>query len=218
MLPRTFGLLTTSLVTLAVATSPATASTTDEVAAGQSIAAQLQSGQATCRGLTSTQFEHLGEYAMQRAVGSPAAHKALDAHLNATMGAAHADQMHQLLGRTYAGCASGTAGGSGVGAGMGPGMMGGYGYGGLRNWGAMMRAPDWRWMYDGSWQHMTRGQWRALAQTMMGGDSSFTSDNGGWSPWAVVGVTLAGIALVAGAAVALVRRPWRRHGPRPHAA
>lgn len=215
MLPRTFARLASSLVMLALAAVPATASMTGEVAAGQAVAAQLQSGQVTCRSLTSTQFEHLGEYAMQRAVGSPSAHEALDAHMDAMMGAANADQMHQLLGRTYAGCAGGTAGGSGFGEGMGPGMMGGYG--GLRSWGAMMSAPGWRWMYDGSWQQMTSGQWRQLARSMMGSDVSFSS-GGGWSPWAIVGVTLAGVAVLAAAAAALLARRWRGHRPGAHAA
>lgn len=105
MAPRLTVLLTTGLVLVALCAATAAASQTGEVTAGQGGAARLQSGRANCRSLTKTQFEHLGEYAMQRAVGSPAAHRALDAHLSAMMGSQDANQMHQLLGRTYAGCA-----------------------------------------------------------------------------------------------------------------
>ncbi len=217
MTPRVTGLVATLVAALTLAATPALASLSDEVAAGQSVASGLQSGRVTCNGLTRSDFEHLGEYVMERMVGSRSVHAAMNARMEQMMGSENADRMHALLGRTYAGCASATAGTGGGMMGSG-GMMGGTG-GGIMGWGAMMGSSTWSWMHNGSWQHMSRGQWQQLANSMMGGNVSFSSGDG-WSTGAVVGVVLGSLLLGALLAVVLVlvRRRWRHHPPGASAA
>jgi hypothetical protein len=69
-------------------------------------------------------------------------------------------------------------------------------------------------MHDGSWQHMSRGDWQQLATTMMGAGSS-SGSGGGWSTWAALAAVFGGFALVALIVVAVLRRPKRRHLPGP---
>jgi hypothetical protein len=204
------------LATLAAAlllAGPAIAALSSEVSAGQAVAARLQSGQATCSALTSTEFEHLGEYVMERTLGSRAVHQAMNARMDRMMGQQNADRMHERLGREYAGCASS----SGV-AGSGPGMMSGGGMmgsgggmmgsgGGIAVWGAMMSSPNWSWMRDGSWRHMDQGQWQRLGHRMLGG-MMFAPTSGGWSPWVIIAIALAAAAAIGtGYVVGTHRRP-----------
>ena len=71
---------------LAFGASSAYASLSDEVNAGKTIAARVDAGTATCKNLSTTDFEHLGEYVMERMVGSRAAHEAMNARMDAIMG------------------------------------------------------------------------------------------------------------------------------------
>ena len=186
--------------------SPAFASLSGEVSAGQAVAAQVQIGKASCDTLSDTQFEHLGEYVMDRMVGSRAAHEAMNARMTEAIGAQNTHRMHEVMGRRFAGCA--TAGAT-AGVPMGPGMMGGgSGYGG--GWG-MMSGSGWSWMHNGTWQRMSQSQWRQLAGTMMG--ARYTSGHHGWSTGAVVAVVMGALLLGALLAVLLVRRPWHRRPP-----
>jgi hypothetical protein len=191
------------------------ASLIDEVNAGDALAARVDSRAATCNDLSSAEFEHLGEYVMDRMVGSRATHEAMDARMDTMMGSQNADRMHELLGRNYAGCAATSSGGNLVGPGMmGTGMMGGAG-GGMMSWGAMMSSSAWNWIHDGTWQHMTRSQWHQHAWRMMG--SGVTFDSGGWSLGAVLALIF-GSALLGGALVAVgMRLPRRRRPTHPHA-
>lgn len=195
--------------TLAVAATPAFAALSDEASAGQVIAARVDAGTATCNSLSPSDFEHLGEYVMERMVGSPSAHEAMNARMEAMMGGATADRMHEALGRRYVGCATTTTG-SGVGM-MGGGSM----MGGPRGWGAMMGA-DYSWMRNGSWQNMNHADWQRVAGQMMGG-GGITNTGGGWSTGAVVVVVLGGLVL-GGLLVFVglrVRRRDRPSGPAP---
>ena len=205
MSARLLAVFVAGLVAAMVVVAPAFASLSDEVSAGQAVAAQLQSGTASCDGLSDTQFEHLGEYVMDRMVGSRAAHEAMNARMTQAIGAENTDRMHQLMGRRFAGC---TAGGATAGVPMGPWMMGGSGAGG--GWG-MMSGSGWDWMHNGSWQHMSESQWRQLAGTMMG--ARYTSGHHGRSTGAVVAVVLGALLLGALLAVLVVRRPWQRRPP-----
>ena len=202
-------LLATVFAALLLAAAPALASLADEVAAGQATAGQLQSGTATCKTLSSSDFDHLGEYVMEHMAGSRSVHTAMNARMDETMGSENSDRMHELLGRSYAGCATGTSST----APMGPGMMGGSS-GGVSGWGAMMSSSAWSWMHDGSWQHMNRTDWQQLATTMMGTGLSFGSGDG-WSTWAVLAAVFGGLVLVAVITVAVLRGPWRGHPPGP---
>ncbi len=57
---------------LAPGAASANASLSKEVNAGRAIAARVDVGTATCTTLTTTDFEHLGEYVMERIRGSRA--------------------------------------------------------------------------------------------------------------------------------------------------
>ena len=111
-------LLVDAAAGLAGAVTPAFAALGDEVTAGGAIAKQLQT-RASCSRLTESDFEHLGEYVMERTVGPRGAHAAMNQRMASMMGGAAEERMHQLMGRRYADC-----GGAGAGAG---GMMGGGG-------------------------------------------------------------------------------------------
>ena len=69
-------------------------------------------------------FEHLGEFAMNRMAGSLELHGAMNERMRSVLGADDEERMHVLMGRRYAGCASSGS----VGPMMGPGMMGGRGW------------------------------------------------------------------------------------------
>ena len=208
---RLTALLTAAMAFGLLAAAPALAALSDEVAAGRTVAARLQSGQASCQHLRSSDFEHLGEYVMDRMVGSRATHEAMNARMDAMMGATNADRMHQALGRRYAGCTTGSGSGT-----MGSGAMMGGGSTGVAGWGAMM-GSGYAWMRGGTWRHMSRSDWGNAGAGMMG--SGWMGDNGGWSTAAVVGVVLGALALV-GLVVYLLlrRRPWRQHPSQPTAA
>ena len=202
---RPFVLLVATLVALGGAAAPAVASLGGDVAAGQQVAAQLQSGQANCGGLSAGQFEHLGEYVMDRMVGSRPAHAAMNERMSRATGAENTDAMHELMGRSFAGCAADGASGMP----MGPGMMGG-GYDG--DWGAMMRSPAWGWMHSGAWRQMSQADWRKLAGTMMGARYTTAGDHR-WSTAAVIAVALGAVLVGALLVLLLLRRPWQRRPP-----
>lgn len=206
-IPLAIGLLTAML---AFGASAAHASLSQEVTAGKAVAKRVDAGTATCKTLSTNDFEHLGEYVMERMVGSHAAHQAMNAHMEQTIGAENADRMHQALGRRYAGCStSGWANGPGMMSGSG-GMMGG-GYGDSRGLGAMM-GSGYAWMRNGAWLHMTRNDWRHAGGYMMGNGWMIGTVSGGPSSGAVVGLALGAFLVLAIVALGLFRRT-RRHPP-----
>jgi hypothetical protein len=82
-----------------VAAAPALASLADEVAAGRQVAQRLQAGATSCDKLSDADFDHLGEYVIERVIGSRAAHQAVNDRMTAMMGEANAERMHELMGR-----------------------------------------------------------------------------------------------------------------------
>lgn len=168
------------------AATPALAALSHEVTAGQAVAARLHSGQANCQSLSNSDFEHLGEYVMERMTGSRATHEAMNARMDQVMGAENADQMHQALGRRYAGCATTNSSGGMMG---GAGMMGGST--GAGGWGAI-RGSGYIWMRNGNWRHMNRADWQRAGAHMMG--SGWMTDPG-WSTGTIIGVALGALAL-----------------------
>jgi hypothetical protein len=143
LIVRLTSVLASVVAALLLTVTPALASLAVEVADGQSIAGQLHSGTATCTSLSSSDYEHLGEYAIEHMVGWRSVHAAINARMNQMMGSTNADRMHELLGRSYAGCA---ATGAGT-APTGPGMMSGAGRG-VMDWAAMMSSSPWSWMHS----------------------------------------------------------------------
>jgi hypothetical protein len=190
---------------VAVGAVPAGASLGDEVAAGAQVAKRVDAGAVTCSKLADSDFEHLGEYVMERMLGSRAAHRAMNDRMASMMGDANAERMHELLGRRFAGCA---IDGAGAGTMMGPGMMGSRGAaaGGM---GAMMASGDVGWMRGGAWRHMSRADWQRLGRDWMG-PGMMAGSGSGWSTGEALAAVLGALALGGLAVLMAVRRPWRR--------
>ena len=121
---------------------------TSEVQQGQRLSDAVRSGQQQCSSLSATDFEVIGEYAMDRFLGNRAAHVAMNQRMVAMMGAAGERRMHIALGYRSTGCPGappsswlGPMAGmmGGYGGGTGPGMMGGPRYGGPGGYAPMMR-------------------------------------------------------------------------------
>jgi hypothetical protein len=183
----------------------AVASLADEQHEGEALIAQLQAGTKKCRDLSAEDFDHVGEYVMFRALGSISLHQAMNDRMTVMLGEQGESRMQQLMGKRYTGCSTGSSGAAGYGGMMGAGMMGGYyGSGGL---GAMMESDDWSWMMGGGWRHMTRSDWQRLQQRLIGPTAN---DARGWSPLAIIAVTLGGVLLVGAVIVAVIRRPFSR--------
>lgn len=204
MLARLSLLVALLTAAVLVAAAPASASLATEVTAGRDVARQLQSGSTGCDKLKAADFEHLGEYVMDSMLGSRAVHEAMNARMSAMLGTANGDRMHELMGRRYAGCAT-----SGAGAMMGPGMMGG-GPPSSSDWGAMMNSRGYTWMHDGTWQHMSRTEWRHVGASWMGAGMMGGGHHDGWSTGAMVAWMLGGLLLIALIVALVVVRPWRR--------
>ena len=162
---------------------------------------------AECSRLATDDFEHLGEYVMERMLGSRPAHEAMNERMASMLGDANSERMHELMGRRYAGCGTAAAGG----AMMGSGMMAGPG------WAAMMRSQDFAWMRTGVWRQMSRADWQRTGASWMGPGMMSRTDHG-WSSAAVVALVLGALAVGGLALYAVLLRPWRRHHPRGPAA
>jgi hypothetical protein len=204
MFARVSLLLVVAAALLAGAVTPAFAALGDEVAAGGTIAKQLQAHTTSCSKLSDTDFEHLGEYVMERAVGSRAAHAAMNQRMASMMGSAAEERMHQLMGRRYADCGVAGAGASGM-MGGGGGMASGVG--GT----AMMSSSDLSWMRNGNWQHMSRSQWRDVQRAWMG-TAMMGNGRHGWSVGGILAAVFGAVLMGGLVAFLAVRRPWR---PRP---
>jgi hypothetical protein len=214
MFARVSLLLVVAAAVLAGGGTPALAALGDEVAAGGTIAQQLQAHTTSCSKLSDADFEHLGEYVMERTVGSRAAHAAMNQRMASMMGTSAEERMHQLMGRRYADCGATGAGAGGM---MSGGMMGGGGMAAGAGGAAMMSSSDLSWMRNGNWQHMNRSQWRAVQRSWMG-NAMMNNGHHGWSVGGVLAVVF-GAALLAGLVAFLaVRRPWRPRPPSTSAA
>jgi hypothetical protein len=194
---------------LLAAPAGALASVADEERQGGELVAQLRAGDKRCDDLAAQDFERIGEYVMGRMVGSTRTHEAMNERMRQMMGERAEQRMHELMGRRYAGCATGAGA---AGTPMGPGMMGGdWGSGMMGDgWGPMMDSEDWSWMAGGAWRTMDRQDWQAMQNRWMG--PGMMRAGSGWSAWEIVGVVLAGLLAAALLAVLLTRRPWR-HRP-----
>ena len=137
----------------------------------------------SCDRLAREDFEHLGEYAMNRMAGSVRLHEALNARLRSVMGAAGEERMHVLMGQRYARCA--------------PGGMSG--------------SPMWSWMHDGAWQQMSQADWQRVADQWTGAGMMRTGDDG-WDAGDVALGTVAALLAAALLGSLLVAGRRRRTG------
>ena len=206
---KRIALITTSVAILLFVPSVAGAALVDEQRHGQDLIAQLNAGTKTCSELAAADLDHIGEYVMFKALGSTTLHQAMNDRMTQMMGEQGETRMHELLGARYAGCSTKGLGAPGSGSMMGGGGMMGGGYRDSGGWGAMMGSSDWSWMTSGTWQHMSRQDWRQLRRRLLG--TSAMNNHGSWSALAIVGATLAAAVLVLLAILAITRRwPFRR--------
>lgn len=182
------------LVIAALTAAPAIGAT--EAQQGAQQLRSLQAGTTSCSSLATTDFDHIGEYVMERMLGSTAIHEAMNRQMAAMMGSSGETRAHVFMGQRFAGCATGrapTAFGAMMGM-MGAGMMGSA-YGG---------GSSSSMMGSGSGPRGTGG--------MMGFGyvSPTANSSNGWSSADTVMIILMGllIALAIGALAAW--RPWRR--------
>lgn len=211
MTSRVLASLLGAAAALAVMTAPAFASSlSDEVAAGQQIATRVQGGKTSCSSLSDSDFEHLGEYVMDRMVGSRSAHETMNQRMTQAVGSQSTDRTHEAMGRRFAGCSAAGSSSTNSSDWNGSWMMGGgSSMMGNGSWNMMDSPSDWAWMRNGNWQKMNSSDWRHAAASMMG----TRYDNGGWSTPAVLAAVLAALAAGALTATLLVRRRHRRTPP-----
>lgn len=176
-----------AIVAAALAAVPAVAAT--EAQQGGELLQRVQAGTTTCSSLSTSDFDHIGEYVMERMLGSASLHTAMNRQMAAMMGIRGETQAHVYMGQRFAGCATGkapTAFGAMMGM-MGAGMMGSaYGPTGST---PMMGGGD-----NGAFEMMG---YRAR------------SDDG-WSSGDTVMVVMMGLLLALAAGALLAWRPWRR--------
>ena len=72
-------------------------------------------------------------------------------------------------------------------------------------------------MRNGSWQHMSRAQWRNMQRSWMGPGMMNTGDHA-WGIGDVLAVVFGALLLVGLSAFLVVRRPWKRQPPSTPAA
>jgi hypothetical protein len=74
---------------------------------GAALLGQIQSGQTSCGKLSSNDFVLMGEYDMERIMGSTAAYDAMDREMHATGGANSEQLADQFMGERLGDCATG---------------------------------------------------------------------------------------------------------------
>jgi hypothetical protein len=193
-------LFTVSSLTLAV--SAARASTAQEEHQGAEVLRELEAGNVQCAKLSDEDFEHVGDYAMGRMLGSTSRHEAMDETMTRMMGATGERQMHEAMGHRFSGC-----GGGKLPAGFGR-MMGAFGAVGMMGGGGRMGGFGEGGPYEG-------GPYGPSGSMMGGGhwNEANADDNGsdGPSAAAMVGMMAVLIGAVAVAVLWLSRR--RPRGP-----
>lgn len=156
---------------------------------GARLLQEIRAGDRTCGGLSDADFEAVGEYAMDRQLGSSRAHRAMDELMESMMGERAERRMHVYRGRRATRC-----GGGRVPTEFG-GMM------------AMMRGLGGSASMVGGPGAAARSGDRTGA--MMGrSDGVASRDDDDWSTGAVLlALLLVALVVLAGGAL------WRRHRP-----
>lgn len=113
----------------------------EEVKRGEEIWQKLSADQSKCENLIDGEFENLGEFFMERMVGSPDSHEIMDKQMAQMMGEEGLEQMHTVMGKRMSGCQTDAVV---TGAGM-MGMMGSafapWSFGGTKGGGWNMMGP-----------------------------------------------------------------------------
>ena len=196
------------VLALAIAAAPpAVASAASEQQQGARVLSEVQSGKLQGTNLTSTQYQHAGQYLMGRALGSTQHYEAMDSLMDRMMGQSVSDQMYQYMGERYLG--KNVAPNSGYApyyswmasmisryGGSYAGTMGGY----------MMRAYN-RLSGQGS---ATGGYHTGLGMMGHGYSSSQNAADGGMSTGAIIAIVLGAIAILSLLLVLLLCTTGRR--------
>jgi hypothetical protein len=85
------------------ATAPAIGSATSEQQQGAQVLSEIQGGKLQGTNLTSTQYQHVGQHLMGRALASTERYEAMDSLMDRMMGQSVSDQMYQYMGERYLG-------------------------------------------------------------------------------------------------------------------
>jgi len=92
------------VIVLAIAAAtPAVASAASEQQQGAQVLSEVQAGKLQGTRVTSTQYQHVGQYLMGRALGSAQRYEAMDALMDRVMGQSVSDRMYQYMGERYLG-------------------------------------------------------------------------------------------------------------------
>lgn len=210
----------------ATSVAPASASDQNQVQRGATLLGSVNRGGRSCSDMNNSDFAAVGEFAMQRMIGSPQAHEAMDQLMTRTMGASRLGAMHRFMGERLSGCASGPAprgfaqmmgmvgmmGSSGRGFGPmmggGPGgYPGGVGVPGMMGRGGTGYGP----VYGPAMMGGRYAPGNGYGPGMMGGRlSSGNNNNAGWGTGATVAAILIGVTILLLAAAAVLASRRRR--------
>lgn len=103
ILPRTIWSLAAAFVLALVFVAPTWASVASEQQEGAQILSAIHAGKLKGTSLSSSQYEHVGEYLMGQALGTTASHERMNTLMDQMMGSTAVDQMHIYLGERYLG-------------------------------------------------------------------------------------------------------------------
>jgi hypothetical protein len=171
-----------------------------EQAQGAQVLAQIQHGTLGPKGLTSGQYQNLGEYLMGRALGSTQLHQRMNALMDEMMGSSAGDQVHIYLGKRLLGVSVTPSGRYSKLYGLTGVMMSGYGGSALAG---MM----------GSYLNGHAAAGYTMGPGMMGSADGHTptgSSAGGWPAGAVIAVVALGAVLVVGSGALALPRVRKR--------
>jgi hypothetical protein len=203
---RTTWSLAAAFVLALMLAVPASASVSTEQQEGARILSAIHAGKLKGTSLSSSQYEHVGEYLMGQALGSTAAHERMNSLADQMMGSTAVDQMHVYLGARYLGKSTGQISGR-----YAPmygliGMMTGY------------RGSSIAGMMSGYLNSQSQGTApNTIGPGMMGyGIGTSANSSSSWPTGAIIAVAILAALLIGGAlALALHRLRGRGHPGRP---
>jgi hypothetical protein len=183
--------------------APAWASVTSEQQEGAQILSAIHAGKLKSTSLSSSQYEHVGEYLMGQALGTTASHERMNTLMGQMMGSTAVDQMHVYLGERYLGKSAQIPGRYMPMYGL-IGMMTGYRGSGSSIAGMMSG-------YLGSQSQSTSPNTGGTG--MMGYYGTSTNSTGGWPTGAILATAILA-ALLLGGILALALPRLRGRGER----
>ena len=91
------------IILVIAAATPVVASAASEQQQGAQVLSKVQGGKPQGTNLTNTEYQHVGQYLMGRALGSAQRYEAMDSLMDRMMGQSASDQMYQYMGERYLG-------------------------------------------------------------------------------------------------------------------